>query len=513
MQFGRRRRGGCNWVVKWLYAAAFAVVAVGCGDDTPAGSGDDASGIVRNGAGVPRLLAPLSGSVSGSRQPELSYAGPSSARVDLCYDRGCTHLLRSLNGTDGHAQPDTALPAGTFFWRAVARHRTSATWQLVIPSRESGLTTASATVPDYNGDGRADIAIGAPAAGSGSVPIFFGSFFGVSSTADVTLTGGDQFGRAIAAVGDVNGDGFVDLAVASGGDPGTVNIYDGGPAGPTMGNALRPGPITAGFGTTMASAGDVDGDGYGDVIVGGREAAQIFMGSAKGMAVTPVFTLTGQPGGDALFVQGPADVNGDGLPDVLVGGVLYLGNGHGFTPQTNFTPFGRSGIAGDYDDDGLTDIAADQAVLPGTPDGVDPNRFLLIQAGESIFESAGDIDGDGYADVLAIIGNFVGVPEKERVYFGAPTSCGATDCRAFSPLFVVGHDQTPSSMTAVIAAAGDLNGDGGDDLVVLTLEDGAVWIYLAGGAREQPLANALRPAVTAVGGSLAGLFGTAPQPF
>ena len=377
MRSGRGRRGGCNWALKWLYAGLFAAVAVGCGDDTPAGSGDDASGIVRNRDGIPRPLAPLSGSVSGSRQPVFSFAGPSSARVDICYDRACAHLLRSLDGADGRAQPDTALPAGTFFWRVVSRHRQSATWQLVVPSRESGLTTAAATVPDYNGDGRADIAIGAPGAGAGSVPIFFGSFFGFSATADVTLTGGDQFGRAIAAVGDVNGDGYVDLAVASGGDPGTVNIYEGGAAGPTMGNALPPGAITTGFGATMASAGDVDGDGYGDVIVGGREAAQVFLGSAKGMAVAPAFTLPGQAGGDARLVQGPADVNGDGAPDVYVGGLLYLGTGHGFVAQAGFSSFGPGGFTGDYDDDGLGDFAANQAVRPGTPDGIDTNRILL----------------------------------------------------------------------------------------------------------------------------------------
>jgi hypothetical protein len=497
--------------LKWIYAGLFAAVAVGCGDDTPAGSGNDASGIVRNRNGLPRPLAPLSGSVSGSRQPVFEFAGSSSARVDLCYDRACTHLLRSLDGSDGHAQPDTPLPAGTFFWRVVSRHRNSATWQLVIPGRESGLTTAAATVPDFNGDGRADIAVGMP--GANSVSIFFGSFFGVSSTADTTLTGGDRFGRAIAAVGDVNGDGFVDLAVASGSDPGTVNVYDGGPTGPTMGNALPPGAITAGFGTTIASAGDIDGDGYGDVIVGGREGAQVFLGSAKGMAATPAFTLTGQAGGDALVVQGPADVNGDGAPDVFVGRMLYLGTGHGFAPQTGFTTFSfgpDTSFAGDFDDDGLTDLAANQGVQPGTPDGVDTNQFLLAQAGEFMLGTAGDLDGDGYADVVATIGSFVGVPERERVYFGAPTGCGSTDCRAFTPLFIAGHDQTPTgTMSAIIAPAADLNGDGGDDLIVLTPEDGAVWIYFGGGARQQPLANPLRLSITALNGSLAGVFGTA----
>ena len=99
----------------------------------------------------------------------------------------------------------------------------------------------------------------------------------------MTLTGGDQFGRAIAAVGDVNGDGFVDLAVASGGDPGDRSTsMTAAPRARAWATPAAGRPaVTAGFGATMASAGDVDGDGYGDIVVGGREIAQVFLGSAK----------------------------------------------------------------------------------------------------------------------------------------------------------------------------------------------------------------------------------------
>jgi len=505
MRYGKRRFG-CNWVVKWLYASVFAVAAVGCGDDTPPASTDDTSGVIRMHGAV-RSLAPLSGSVSGSRQPVFSFTGDGKARVDICYDRACTQVLRSLAGDNGQAQPDTPLPAGTFFWRVSARHRTTATWQLVIPTRESGLTTLSMAVPDYNGDGLADVAIGAPTTGSGSVPVFFGSFFGLGASPNVTLLGGDQFGRSIAAVGDVNGDGFVDLAVASGGDPGTVNIYEGSPAGPSMGNALLPaGPVTAGFGTTMASAGDVNGDGYGDVIVGGREVAQVFLGGAKGMANTAAFTLAGADGGDALIVQGPADVNGDGAPDVFVGGVVYLGTGSGFAAQANFAP-GTLGAAfvGDNDGDGLTDFSANQAIVPGTPAGVDGNHTLFIQAGEFVFSTAGDNDGDGYADTVSSLSAIEGFPEEQRVYFGGQTACGSTGCRPFAAIFIPG---LTSGQPATTAAAGDINGDGGDDLVIVTPDLGAVYVYFTGGARELPLASPLLLKDSG-GKSLAALFGTA----
>jgi hypothetical protein len=267
----------------------------------------------------------------------------------------------------------------------------------------------------------------------------------------------------------------------------------------------------AGFGTTMASAGDVNGDGYGDVIVGGREAAQVFLGSATGMAATAAFTLTGAAGGDALIVQGPGDVNGDGAPDVFVGGIIYLGTGTGFTPQTNFAPGAfAADFAGDNDGDGLTDFAANQGIFPGTPAGIDGNQTLFIQAGEFVFATAGDIDGDGYWDTVSSLTQMEGFPERARVYFGAPTACGSNGCRASSALFIPGFDFTPASTSAIVAAAGDINGDGGDDLVVLTPENGSVFIYLAGGARELPLASFALVNATAIGGSLAALFGTAP---
>jgi hypothetical protein len=500
-----------------MYAAVFAAFVVGCGDDeatrgAKAGetTGETTSGVIPSQGDKLRLRAPLSGSVSGSRQPVFAFSGGPGARVDICYDRACDHLLESLDGDDGRAQPETPLPAGTFFWRAATRKRTSATWQLAIPTRESGLTTVAATVPDYNGDGLADVAVGAPGAGAGQVPIMFGRFF-PQPAFDVTLTGGDAFGRAIAAAGDLNGDGFVDLAVASGCDPGTVTIYNGGAAGPTMGVTLLPGPVTAGFGTTMASAGDVNGDGYGDVIVGGREVAQVFFGGPSCVEARAALTLAPPPGVDALIVRGPGDVNGDGAPDVSVGGAIYLGDGSGFTLQATFTASPTADFAGDHDGDGLTDFTDDAAVVPGTPAGVDRNRSLLTQAGNTMFETAGDIDGDGYWDVLARIAPVVGGPEVERVYFGAPVACGTNNCRAFAPIIIPGHDQTAASLRAIIAAAGDVNGDGGDDLVVATPDNGTVSVYLAGGARELPLTFAF-PIFTGAGfgSSLAALFGTAP---
>ena len=152
---------------------------------------------------------------------------------------------------------------------------------------------------------------------------------GQGFTPDVTLTDGALFGRAVASAGDINGDGFIDLAVASGPAPGAVTVYLGGPAGPGgAGTALSAGDVTSGFGDTMASAGDVNGDGYGNLLVGGLEHAQVFLGSSGGLATTAALTLVGSTAngssGEATVVQGPSDVNADGAPDLFVGNALYL---------------------------------------------------------------------------------------------------------------------------------------------------------------------------------------------
>jgi hypothetical protein len=506
MGWGTQRRYGSNWG-KWAYAALFALGAVGCGDNDPAREAD-VSEVVRRDK-PPRPRAPLSGSMSGSRQPVFVFDGGPWARVEICADRPCAHVLASLAGGSGQAQPETPLPVGTVFWRVVSKHEKSAVWQLVIPARETGLPTVFGVVPDYNGDGIADIAIGAPDTPMGSVPIVFGRFFQPGATPDVTLMGGDRFGSAVAAAGDVNGDGIVDLAVASGGDPGSVAIHTGGPDGLGRGVALPAGAISSGFGTTMASAGDVNGDGYGDVVVGGLQAAQVFFGGPGGLAARPPLTLPGV--GDGLLVQGPADVNGDDAPDILVGGILYLGTGAGFVPQPGFTPGTIASFAGDVDGDGMTDVAA-ALVVTGTPRGIDPDHGVFGQQDHFLFETAGDVDGDGYFDVVASLGPAVGAEERERVYFGAPTACRDPGCRPFSPIDITAHDHRGGALRAIIAAAGDVNGDGGDDLVVATPENGTVFVYLAGGARELPL-TFLVPALSGgagFGSSLAGLFGTAP---
>ena len=170
-----------------------------------------------------------------------------------------------------------------------------------------------------------------------------------------------------------------------------------------MGNALLPpGPVTAGFGTTMASAGDVNGDGYGDVIVGGREVAQVFLGGAKGMAPPRRSRWRARRAATRWSCGARATSTATARPMSSWAASSTWAPERGFAAQTNFTPGAfAADFVGDNDGDGLTDFAANQAIYPGTPAGIDGNHTLLVQAGEFVFATAGDIDGDGYCDTVS----------------------------------------------------------------------------------------------------------------
>ncbi len=107
-------------------AVALGVGGAGCGDNQRGAPGVDArtntatQGLVRvaNGHGRLRPLAPLSGSMSGSRQPTFRYTpARGSVTVDICDDRACAHVIDELPGSQGTARPETPLRAGVLFWR------------------------------------------------------------------------------------------------------------------------------------------------------------------------------------------------------------------------------------------------------------------------------------------------------------------------------------------------------------------------------------------------------------
>ena len=178
-------------------------------------------------------------------------------------------------------------------------------------------TTPGPTAPvgDLNGDGYSDVAA-RPRPATTASPTRASS----TSTAArpyglyyATVWAGEQsvsnFGYSVAAAGDVNGDGYGDIIIGAPttGAAGKAYVWLGGPSGPSSGAAdwsASFGTSGAQFGISVASAGDVNGDGYGDVIIGAHNdendqtdegRAYVFLGSAAGLATSPARDLRGGP--------------------------------------------------------------------------------------------------------------------------------------------------------------------------------------------------------------------------
>jgi len=175
-----------------------------------------------------------------------------------------------------------------------------------------------ATAGDVNGDGYDDLVVGALASegGKGKVYVYYGSVDGLSESVGWTATGEygtDEFGISVATAGYVNGDGYADLVVGAphywNPDKGKVYVYYGSASG--MGSNNRPPDWTAVgedtgelFGYSVATAGNVNGDDYDDLIVGdpGYNSYQgkvyVYRGTASGLEDSPVWDQHGQLTGD-----------------------------------------------------------------------------------------------------------------------------------------------------------------------------------------------------------------------
>jgi hypothetical protein len=403
----------------------------------------------------------------------------------------------------------------------------------------AGWSVASAG--DVNGDGFDDLIVGATHGddggyGAGEAYVIFGKAGGFGTVdgtgrAVIDLTtlavadgfiiqgdaAGDRAGISVGSAGDVNGDGFDDLIVgANAGDDGG---YDAGEAYIVFGKAESCGTVDGsgravidlttlapadGFivqgdaeadntGLSAASAGDVNGDGFDDVIVGSTtNEAYVIFGRAGGfgtvdgtgravidlttLAVADGFIIQGDdPNDDAGFsVASAGDVNGDGLDDLIVG--APGGDDGGDYAGEAYVVFGKAGGFATLESTGravidLTMLApADGFIIQGDKIG--------DEAGHSV-ASAGDVNGDGFDDLIVgapfidYAGSYAG---KAYVVFGKAEGFGTVDAtgRAVVDLtlldvangFVIQGDTAGDQAGVRVASAGDVNGDGFDDVIV-----------------------------------------------
>jgi hypothetical protein len=179
-------------------------------------------------------------------------------------------------------------------------------------STSLALGTSVAGACDVNGDGYADVIAGA---NTDEVFVFHGGPEGLSETQNSHLLGTGTFGIDVACAGDVNGDGYADALVGAAA-VGMAHLFLGSEDGLSNSpQATLTGP--GDYGLAVSSAGDVNGDGYSDIAIGGNGTVEIFFGSPTGVAGAPNAVLVGQ---SPYFGQGisASDTNGDKLSDILV---------------------------------------------------------------------------------------------------------------------------------------------------------------------------------------------------
>ena len=249
------------------------------------------------------------------------------------------------------------------------------------------------TAGDVNGDGYSDVIVGAYgySSSTGRAYIYYGGA-SMNSSVDVTMTGeaiDNYFGRSVSTAGDVNGDGYSDVIVGADGYSsitGRAYIYYGGALMDDVADVTMTGEsVNNDFGCSVSTAGDVNGDGYSDVIIGawgyssatGR--AYIYYGSVLMNNVADV-TMTGEASLNyfSVAVSTAGDVNGDGYSDVIAG--AYSNDAGGTNAGRAYIFYGGASM------DNLADV-----IMTGEA----TNTFF----GYSV-STAGDVNGDGYSDVI-----------------------------------------------------------------------------------------------------------------
>jgi hypothetical protein len=461
----------------------------------------------------PRLIAPLSTSRVTIQRPLLRWRlpeGADGARIDICTDRACTDNVATFDAIgEASASPVDLTPriGGTdgslaYYWRArsmsggrvaCAAAGVSVTWELFVPWKDDGAVVASAwgSVPDYNGDGISDMAV---ADDADRTLVYYGAYAaGVLPAPSLTIPAMGA-GVVVTSAGDLDGDGFADLALSS--STPILRVYRGGPAGLEDTPAVVV-PRPTGFsssGSSIATGGDLDGDGYADIVIGSApNDLYVFYGSGGGVPSTPSATIVGDAGA-GLFVTMIGDVNGDGRTDLFSGrraaapviGWVYYGAATGLPPTPSLTlplpgdasDFGIRPI-GDVDGDGYADAMTSyqHAIYHGGAGGLPTTRTAVLPAptvpGVTLYHlgliwaAAGDVNGDGLDDVAFTINDDEGrlwpVP-RSGVYLGTATGLSPTPAYVLITPAEVLAGSSWSTIRGSLTAIGDVNGDGYYDL-------------------------------------------------
>lgn len=395
----------------------------------------------------------------------------------------------------------------------------------------------SRTAGDVNGDGYADVIVA-----GGRACIYYGSADGLSIAPDwvVKKEEGGQGISDVASAGDVNGDGYSDIILVdlTYGDDyyGRVYVYYGSEKGlngatcssdapcPTNADWILTGAQGLEFlGSPAATAGDVNGDGYDDVIIGSAKKGHIdvFLGSPEGLGMSPDWGADGEQeeAGFGAGAKTAGDVNGDGYDDIIVGAANWFDNGWEGQGQAFIfygSPSGLSDVAdpiagegdprthhfgwdvstaGDVNGDGFDDVIVGSFFwndLPvpraylylGSAVGLDKHAAWVFESrddyGGAAVGTAGDVNNDGFADVI------VGSPYLFRDHDGAAHGFfGSPDGPRRTSGWSLEGNMKETYLGVTVGTAGDVNGDGYDDVIIGALSHGRVYYHLGSEAKPE----------------------------
>jgi hypothetical protein len=323
------------------------------------------------------------------------------------------------------------------------------TFQTATSFDSGGVSGYSVAIADVNGDGHLDLLVangcasGTNCSAEGVLSVFFGNGNGTFQTPQTYNTGGSDVYHAIVAVADVNGDGYLDVAISHGCGglsctDGTVSVLLGdgkGGFGPAASFA------SGGAGASWVAIGDMNGDNKPDLITVNwcasvcststptEGSVGVLLGNGDGTFQSAVSYPSGGNGSRSVAV---ADMNGDGKLDVLTascgpaacapgfpGGTaaVLLGNGNGTLQAALANNAGDSPdaiLATDLNGDGKLDLVVGNwgtidgasnkgsiTTLMGSGNGsFQATRTLLAGGNEVPSVAAGDLNGDGYNDVV-----------------------------------------------------------------------------------------------------------------
>jgi hypothetical protein len=346
---------------------------------------------------------------------------------------------------------------------------------------------------------------------TGTVSVLLGNGDGTFQAAGNYGSGGNT--PASVAIGDLNGDGKLDLAVVNAGESAAIVSILLGNGDGTFGAPVSysAGGTSAGIGQLVA-IGDVNGDGKADLVVSNTDSANVgvLLGNGDGTFQSPVDYIAGGTYTGSVAV---ADLNGGGKLDIVVnvscpnsggcqgngssGGVsVLLGNGDGTFRGAVIYPSGgdfpNSLAIGDLNGDGIPDLGVSNF------SSSDPNGIIgvLLGNGDGTFEAAvdystggsgagslavGDMNGDGHPDLVAVTGAGTACREKYSLGFGVLlgkgdgtfgsglTRCATGDGPGGLAVADVSGDGRPDVLIVSCSAPGDNSCPDGDGIVSVVL--------------------------------------------